>query len=308
LAERSRAPELGLAHDPLGTKEAASLNPQPAIVFSHANGFPAGTYRLLFEAWRAAGYRVHAVEKYGHDPRFPVTSNWPHLRDQLLQVVEQEAERPVTLVGHSLGGYLSVLAASRRPDWVRGVVLLDSPILGGLKSQAVRFGKFTGAVERYSPGRVSVRRRQHWPDAEAAHAHFAAKAVFARWEPEVLRDYIASGVQVASTAEGTGHGLAFRREIETSIYNTLPHHMSALLRRHPLRCPVAFVGGRQSAENRQVGLRATERLTQGRMSWLDGSHLFPFEQPAATAAQVLNWLEVFAATHEPPARQGTGPI
>ncbi len=25
-----------------------------AIVFSHANGFPAGTYRLLFERWRAA--------------------------------------------------------------------------------------------------------------------------------------------------------------------------------------------------------------------------------------------------------------
>ena len=45
------------------------------IVFSHANGFPAGTYRTLFEAWRAAGYAVHAVEKYGHDPRWPVTNN-----------------------------------------------------------------------------------------------------------------------------------------------------------------------------------------------------------------------------------------
>ena len=40
------------------------------IVFSHANGFPAGTYRQLFEAWRAAGFTVHAVEKFGHDPRW----------------------------------------------------------------------------------------------------------------------------------------------------------------------------------------------------------------------------------------------
>ncbi len=284
------------------------MNPPPAIVFSHANGFPAGTYRVLFEAWRAAGYRVHAIEKYGHDPRFPVTSNWPHLRDQLLHVVEREAARPVYLVGHSLGGYLSVLAASRRSEWVRGVVLLDSPILGGFKSQAVRFGKLTGAVERFSPGRVSVRRRQHWPDADAAHAHFAAKPVFARWAPAVLRDYIACGVQVVGAAEGAGHGLAFRREVETSIYNTLPHHMTALLRRHPLRCPVAFVGGTHSAENRQVGLRPTERLTHGRMSWLEGSHLFPFEQPAAAAAQVLDWLKLFADGPDARARPETRPV
>ena len=154
MAEWSRAPERGFAPHQLHASKAALLKPQPAIVFSHADGFPAGTYRLLFEAWRATCYRVHAVEKYGHDPRFPVTSNWPHLRDQLLHCIEQEADLPVFLVGHSLGGYLSLLAASRRPEGVRGVVLLDSPILGGLKAHAVRVGKATGAVKRFSPGRV----------------------------------------------------------------------------------------------------------------------------------------------------------
>lgn len=264
------------------------------IVFSHANGFPAGTYRLLFEAWRAAGHPVHAVEKYGHDARFPVTSNWPHLRDQLIDGIEQHADAPAWLVGHSLGGYLSVLAASRRPDLVRGVVLLDSPLVGGLKAQALRLGKATGAVQRYSPGRVSVGRRQHWPDAEAAYAHFAAKPAFARWAPAVLRDYIASGVQPAGDAAEPGYSLAFRREVETTIYNTIPHHMDALLRRHPLRCPVAFVGGTQSVEIRRAGMGTTERLVHGRVSWLEGSHLFPFEHPAAAAAQVMEWLRVLA--------------
>jgi hypothetical protein len=56
---------------------------------------------------------------------------------------------------------------------------------------------------------------------------------------------------------------------------------------------MAFVGGTQSVENRRVGLRLTERLTHGRMSWLEGSHLFPFEQPDAAAAQVLQWLRSF---------------
>lgn len=269
----------------------------PPIFFSHANGFPAGTYRRLFEAWRAAGFPVHAVERYGHDERFPVTGNWPHLRDELLDFIARQAPgEPLFLVGHSMGGYVSLLAASRRPELVRGVVLLDSPVLGGVLAQAVRLGKATGAVARYSPGRVSMDRRQHWPDADAALAHFAAKPAFARWSPEVLRDYVASGVLPMGDAHGPGHRLAFRREVETAIYNTVPHHIVSLLRRHPLHCPIAFVGGTQSVENRRVGLRATERLVQGRMSWIEGSHLFPFEQPDAAAAQALRWLQAFRRT------------
>ncbi|MBC7717779.1 MAG: alpha/beta hydrolase, partial [Pseudorhodobacter sp.] len=58
------------------------------IVFSHANSFPAGTYRMLFDAWKAAGYTVHAVEKFGHDPLRPPTSNWPGLRDELVALIE----------------------------------------------------------------------------------------------------------------------------------------------------------------------------------------------------------------------------
>ena len=70
---------------------------------------------------------------------------------------------------------------------------------------------------------------------------------------------------------------------------------------------MAFVGGRQSAEVRQVGLTQTARLTHRRVSWVDGTHLFPFEQPAAAAAQVLDWLRVFAGTPEYPDRPGVIP-
>ena len=261
------------------------------IVFSHANGFPAGTYRTLFEAWRAAGHTVHAVEKFGHDPLHPPSNNWPGLRNELIQLIEAECTQPAWLVGHSLGGYLSVLAASRRPDLVRGVVLLDSPLLTGLLARAVQIGKPLGLVKRYSPGHVSRRRRQHWPSAEAAFSHFAAKAAFARWQPEVLRDYIACGLR----PDANGQTLAFRREIETDIYNTLPHHLGRLLRAHPLQCPMAFIGGTESDEVRRVGMRGTQRLTQAQVSWITGSHLFPFEQPAATAAEVMHWLARFSA-------------
>ena len=39
---------------------------QPLIVFSHGNGFPASTYRVMLDAIRARGFRVEAVDKFVH--------------------------------------------------------------------------------------------------------------------------------------------------------------------------------------------------------------------------------------------------
>lgn len=257
--------------------------PVRRIVFSHANGFPAGTYRLMFEAWRSAGIEVHAIEKFGHDPRWPVTSNWPNLRDQLIHFIDREVTGPAVLVGHSLGGYLSLMAAARRPDLASGLVLLDSPLLSGWMARAVQVAKATGIGERFSPGHVSKRRRQHWPSADAAFEHFAAKPAFARWAPGVLHDYIACGIE----RHGADHRLSFDRAVETTIYNALPHQLGRMLRAHPLQCPMAFVRGTESAEVRRVGLAATTRLAQGRVSSIPGSHMFPFEHPLETATEVL---------------------
>jgi pimeloyl-ACP methyl ester carboxylesterase len=256
------------------------------IVFSHANGFPAGTYRQLFAIWADAGYRVLALDKVGHDPRWPVQSNWRPSRDELIRFIEREAgDGPVHLVGHSLGGYLSLLATCRRPDLVCGVVLLDSPILAGWRAHSVRMFKTARLIGHVTPGRISRRRRHHWPDAEALRAHFTAKRIFARWDPQVLADYLHAGF--APEAAG-GWRLAFSREVETRFYNTLPHHLGTLLRRHPPVPPVAFVGGTRSAELRQVGLEATRRLVHERFVWIEGTHLFPMEQPQQTAKVVLD--------------------
>ncbi len=263
------------------------------IVFSHANGFPAGTYRVLFEAWQAAGWRVLALPRLGHDERFPVTSGWPRVRDELLAFIDEQAPRQrVCLVGHSLGGYLSLLAAARRPGLARVIVLLDSPVVAGWKAHSLHVLKLTGAIRRVSPGRVSQRRRERWPSADAALAHFQAKRAFAVWDPRVLADYLATGTERdPDDAGGQAVRLAFRREVETRFYNTLPHNLSATLARHPPGCPIAYVAGTRSAEGRTVGLAATRALAHGRIRWLEGSHLVPMEQPEATAAAVLALLD-----------------
>ena len=266
------------------------------IIFSHANSFPASTYAVLFRSLRARGHAVRALEKFGHDPAYPVTTNWPHLVQQLADFAAPEIEehgKPAWLVGHSLGGFLSLMCAARHPmlggHRVRGVLLIDSPVLGGWRARTVEFAKRTQLVGRFSPGKVSRQRRNAWRDAQAALEHFARKSAFARWEPQVLRDYIDHGTHDETTAQGSRRVLSFDREVETAIYNTLPHNLDRLLRRHPLQCPVGFVGGAESQEMKQAGMTMTRRLVGNhpdRLLTVPGSHLFPMERPHETAAAI----------------------
>ncbi|MDP1954937.1 MAG: alpha/beta hydrolase [Polaromonas sp.] len=266
---------------------------KPLIVFSHGNSFPASTYGVLFQSLKARGFQVRAIEKFGHDPRYPVTSNWPHLVQHLADFSAEAVEKtgqPVFLVGHSLGGFLSLMCAARNPELggqpVRGVLLIDSPILGGWRAAALSVAKRAQLVGSISPGAISRKRKHQWLGQSEVLAHFRSKKAFARWDEQVLLDYIEHGTHDAQGEGDNQRLLSFDRDVETAIYNTLPHNLEGILKRHPLKCPVAFIGGRQSAEMKQVGMAMTEKVTKGRIMMLDGSHLFPMEKPVATAAAI----------------------
>lgn len=278
---------------PRGTLRAMS---HPTLVFSHANSYPAGCYRLLFEHWRAAGWRVEALPQFGHAPQHPVTPAWSHLVDELLGFVDARVgpEAPVALVGHSLGGLLSLMAAVRRPHQARAVVQLDSPFIRGWRAALVRFGHLggrRGLAHRVAPAAVAEQRRDHWPDRASLEAHFRGKALFQAWAPQVLDDYLREGFE--PDPQRGGWRLRFRREVEARIYATLPHHLSGQVRR--LRAPLGFVAGTRSREMRQGGLAATRALV-GPANWreVEGSHLFPFERPLETADTVLELLDRLA--------------
>ena len=127
--------------------------------------------------------------------------------------------------------------------------------------------------------------------------HFRSKKAFAKWDEQMLHDYIDHGTFDGDKSGDDGRQLSFDRDVETAIYNTLPHNLDSLLRRHPLKCPAAFIGGLQSEEMQQVGMEMTRRVTRGRIMVMDGSHLFPMEQPVATAAAIEASLRSLGALH-----------
>lgn len=256
------------------------------IHFSHANGFPASTYRTIF-AELSDDYALRYIERIGHDHRYPVTSDWPHLAQELLEDIDRRYDGPVWLVGHSLGGFVSLMAALKQPHRVRGVVMLDSPVIAGWRANVLRVAQWTGIDERLSPAAATRTRRTRWASRDEAWRHFHSKPAFARWDERVLSDYIDFGIPQVEP-DGT-RALAFDRDIEYRIYRTLPRTLGARLA-HGAGVPVGFIAGTQSKEIRQVGLAATERVTHGRIEWIEGSHLFPMERPIETARAIQRML------------------
>lgn len=250
---------------------------KPKVHFAHANSYPAGTYRQFFEYLRR-DFDVQALDMHGHNPNYPVEDGWEKLVDELIAELEARYTEPVILVGHSLGGLLSLMAAARRPELARCVVMLDSPIVAGWRARVWRLFKGTRVSDRYSPARFSAKRRNVWPNQREALRHFASKEIFAAWAPGVLQDYLETGL----VAHPEGVQLRFTRETETAIYRSLPHHIGQLVKR-PFPVPVAYVAGDNSMENRQAGLQHTRKLVGRNFRMMRGSHLFPMEMPHLAA-------------------------
>ena len=225
-------------------------------------------------------YRIGWIEAIGMDPRYPVTEGWPHLIQQLIDTLEREyGGAPVLGVGHSLGGYLTFLAAAMRPELFRAIVLLDAPLIGGLRGRMLGATKRLGIVDRVTPAGATRDRRSHWDSRAEAKRHFHGRRLFRHFTDACLEDYVRHGL----IREGGALKLRIDPQVEYQIYRTIPHDMARPLR--ALRVPAGFVGGEHSDVVRRTGLAATRRRFALRK--VSGGHLFPFEYPAEAAAAVI---------------------
>ena len=236
----------------------------------------------------ARRYRIGAIEAIGTDPRYPVTEGWPLLVEQLIATLERDyRSAPVYGVGHSLGAYLTFLAAAKRPDLFRAIVMIDAPVIGAVKGRLLGASKRIGIVDRVTPAGATRARRAEWQSRDEAKAHFHTRKLFRNFTEQCLEDY----VQHALIKKENLFRLKIDPAIEYQIYRTIPHDMGRHLRE--LKVPAGFIGGTHSDVVRRVGMS----LMRGRgflKRRVPGGHLFPFEHPREAAAAVDELLRALA--------------
>ncbi|KZZ01627.1 MAG: alpha/beta hydrolase [Oceanospirillaceae bacterium] len=247
-----------------------------ALHIAHANGFTGGTYNVLADRL-SEHYRVDAIDQIAHDPKYPVTDNWNHLVQELIHHFETQFNQPLIAVGHSLGGVLSLLVALRRPDLVKALIILDSPVMPAWQAHGMRFLKLTRLNERLFPIRRIEERKTQWADFDDAREYFSGKSLMRNFDSRCLDDYIRSG-----TREEDGVlKLTYDPQLEANIWRTIPHNIHSRVK-GKLKVPAAVIGGKSSEYFKPVN-GAYMKAVGMKLKWIEGSHMFPLENPEPTA-------------------------
>ncbi|MCX7116502.1 MAG: alpha/beta hydrolase [Legionellales bacterium] len=249
--------------------------------FAHGNGFPSPCYRQLLEGLESQ-FDCFYIDRVGHSPDFPVTENWRSLVDEVIQSIRSQVSEPVIAVGHSLGGVLSLVAAIEQPSLFKGVILLDSPLLGRVKSSLVRLSKALGIIDRITPAFRTRKRREHWQTREQALFYLKSRALFKSFTDACLDDYIDYGMQKTET----GYSLRFDRQVEYQIYRTIPHILKEYEGR--LKVPTVLIYGHQSDVIDRSDLRYMKRKYGIHGIETKGTHMFPMEDPALCARLIMD--------------------
>jgi alpha-beta hydrolase superfamily lysophospholipase len=128
------------------------------VVIVHGYAEHSGRYEWVGARLAEAGFAAHAYDLRGHGrsdgPRATVRSFREHLGDleSLLAIVRDESgDRPLFLLGHSMGGCVVALeAAIRQPD-VRGIIL-SGPAVGEMPRAMRLVLPILGLIARARPG------------------------------------------------------------------------------------------------------------------------------------------------------------
>ena len=253
----------------------------PDIVFLHATGLNARTYRALL-APLGEHFHVLALDFRGHGKStLPAKRlsypSWARHRDDLIALLETHLDKPVTLAGHSMGATVALLAAAKRPDLVNSLVLIEPVIF---PPGAYALMSVPGAVmlnRSFMPiaSKASGRRRR-FPTKAAAVKAFTGRGFFKTWPPEMVADYVADGL--VDTPKGDSK-LACSPSYESATFAAQRNAPWAAVKRAP--GPIVILRGEKNSTFPMAAMHRFEMLRRdARIATVEGAtHALPMERP-----------------------------
>jgi len=253
------------------------------VIFSHANGFNARTYRTLLQPL-AGRLRILAYDLRGHGgTALPAVTegrrNWDDLRDDLGALLDHFDARDVVLAGHSLGATTSLLAAAASPGRVRALVLFE-PVL---VTPEVRARAAAGLRPDSHLAVETRRRRDVFPSRQAAIDAYTGKGAFARWTPAMLADYVEAGLR--PRADGTFE-LACSKDWEISNYIAHGHDTWGAFA--TVKAPIRIFRAEHGSTTNLAPLKDLPDTGHIQVTQVAGaSHFLPMERPELLAEALI---------------------
>jgi pimeloyl-ACP methyl ester carboxylesterase/catechol 2,3-dioxygenase-like lactoylglutathione lyase family enzyme len=253
----------------------------PPAVLHHGTGFHGALWAPI-AAQLAERYHVLALDARGHGDSEPSRDGyaWDGFVSDLIGFSEALGLSSVLGIGHSLGATTTSVAASRRPDLYRALVLLE-PIV------------FPSEERPLGPNNPPIadqarKRREHWSNREEALRSYRGRGPFAKWPDEVLRLYVDHGF----ADEEDGVRLKCAPAVEGQVFS-MDRAFDCWSTFERIQAPTLLMrGGESDVLSPQDAARAVEHLRRGKLHTLPGtSHTLPMEQPQGVASAILEFAD-----------------
>ena len=252
----------------------------PRLLFAHANGFNAGTYRQMLEPL-ANAFEIVAPDARGHGrstaPADPANLFDWHVFARDLAALNQALEpRETVFGGHSMGSVCGLLAAAKFGLSVKAMAFIE-PVFMPTGFYAIPHIPGGAYLYQFNPMSSGARRRRRdWDSREQVTERYRSKALFSDWAPGVLEDYLDSGL----TETDAGVQLSCDPHWEAAIFAAQGHDPWQALKQLP-RHPAILKAGKPGST-----VYADWRLRRRGMVievFKEAGHLAPMSHPLESA-------------------------
>lgn len=259
---------------------------RPKLVFHHATAVGPRCYAPYLKAL-AQDYDVMALAMrplWADAPPPDPKRGWNLFGDDLIDWIEATQDAPVLAVGHSIGAATLAMAATKRPELFKGLVLIEPS--GTTRRQALLLGLLPyGMRLRLGPIKDALSSPTRWPSKEAAFADLRASKAFRRFDDQALHALL-EGLLVPcdeTGPQGTAEvALEYPRAWEAHLYASAPHTLPTLTR---LSVPTEVIRGRPSLYmDTSIEAKLKAKRPDFRFTHLTAhGHMMPLEAPIPVA-------------------------
>jgi len=268
---------------------AARTPDSPTIHISAANGFTPASYQTFLNGFDRQ-YSITGMDCRGSWNNVgspPKGFNMHNFADDLIEAIEIQHKEPIIGLGHSQGGFVTLLAAIKRPELFSKIILIEPASLPY---------RWVNWLFRYTPNsmlyqlfpfmRGSLNRQFKWESPEQFHTRYRHHNTYKRFTDDAFNDYLTYGL----TKKQEQYQLTFSPEWEAHIFTTVEFIWTYL---QQITIPTLFIKAEHSNLYSHKQFHKQKRKLPAIVSAVEITktyHLTPYENPEKLHNLIKEWL------------------